>query len=378
MPKKVKQRKRRVQPAGAWQFLIRNRLNWLVILVPVALALEYLHADRLWVFIVSAAAIIPLAGLISHSTEQIASHTGPHLGGFLNATFGNAAELIIGLFALRAGLLEVVKASISGSILANILLVLGLSMVVGGIGREKQTFSRTRAGATSAMLMLAVVALVMPAVFDLAVFGSLEALPLQVWELSLLVAGVLILTYAAEIVFSFTRREAPLPAGEEEKPEMTLAAAVGILAVATAFAAWVAEVLVGAIGAATQSLGMSQFFVGIIIVAIVGNGAEHFTAVTVARKNRMDLAVNIATASSIQVALFVAPVLVFASLFFGHHLSLVFNAFEVVSLALAVSVVAVVSLDGESNWLEGVQLVAVYLILAIVFFFVPSGQAMGR
>jgi Ca2+:H+ antiporter len=336
--------------------------------------LHFTGLQGIWIFITSAISLLPLANLIGHATEQLANRTGPGIGGLLNATFGNAPELIIGLFALNAGLHEVVKASISGSILSNILFVLGTSMLAGGWHREKQTFSQRAAGANAAMLFLAVVALVMPAVFDLSVFGSLEATGLEIEELSLLVAGVLLLTYIATIIFSLTGRHGIYRVAESEEGNLRLGLTDSLLLLggATGLAAFQSELLVGSISLVTGRLGLSEFFMGVIIIALVGNAAEHFSAVTMAAQNRMDLSMTIATSSSTQIALFVAPVLIFASLLFGQPLSLVFNAFEIASLTLAVLILAIVSLDGESNWLEGLQLVAIYIVLAIVFYFVPS------
>lgn len=352
-------------------FLRENGLNWLLLFVPASIALKLAHASDTWIFITSALAIIPLAGLIGQATEELSERVGPAWGGFLNATFGNATELIIAIFALAGGLPQVVKASISGSIIGNILLVLGASMFVGGLGREKQHFSRTRAGASSAMLFLAVVALVMPAIFDRVEHPSANLL-LREEHLSLLVAIVLIITYAGSLVFTlFTHNEtAAGPVGKSHELKLTTANAVILLAAATALTAVESELLVGAIHTATRALHMTEFFIGVIVVAIIGNAAEHFTAVMAARKNQMDLAMNISTGSSIQIALFVAPALVFISYLFGPPLVLVFNPFEVVAIALSVVALAVVTLDGESNWLEGLQLIAVYFVLGIVFYFV--------
>ncbi|MCL5025946.1 MAG: calcium/proton exchanger [Chloroflexi bacterium] len=373
MPRTRKHRQQKGE-TGLFGYLGRSRLNWLLLLFPLSIAVELLGAPKLWLFVVSALAIVPLAGLIGQATEQLANRAGPGVGGLLNATFGNATELIIGLFALRAGLQEVVKASISGSIIGNILLVLGLSMLVGGWGRQTQTFSRTRAGASAGMLFLAVVALVMPALFDLTVFGSLEEQSPTLQYLSVLVAAVLMITYLASLVFSLkTHRDLFTSVPMEAEPaELSLSNSVLLLLVSTAAAAVAAELLVDAISVAAPALGMTKFFVGVIVVAVVGNAAEHFSAITMAMKNKMDLSLTIATGSGTQIALFVAPVLVFASLLFGQPMSLVFNAFEVVGVALSVIVLTVVSLDGESNWFEGLQLMAVYTVLAIVFYFVPS------
>jgi len=352
-------------------FMRTSWLNWLLLFVPASIVLQFAGMPETWVFIMAALAIIPLAGLIGQATEELACRVGHTWGGFLNATFGNATELIIAIFALSAGLPQVVKASISGSIIGYILLVLGASMFVGGLGRDKQHFSRTRAGASAAMLFLAVVALVMPAIFDRVEHPSASLL-LREEHLSLLVAVVLLITYLGSLVFTlFTHSEtATGPIGETHQPLLTTTNAVILLAAATALTAVESELLVGAIHAATKALHMTEFFVGVIVVAIIGNAAEHFTAVMVARKNQMDLAMNITTGSSIQLALFVAPVLVFVSYLFGPPLVLVFNLFEVVAIALSVIALTVVALDGESNWLEGLQLIAVYFVLAIVFFFV--------
>ena len=384
------------QEESLLSFIAGKRLNLLLIFVPLALAIELLHLPKLWLFGVSALAIIPLAGLIGEATEQVAHRTSPTVGGLLNATFGNATELIIAVFALRAGLTEVVKASIAGSIIGNALLVLGLAMFLGGWKRTRQYFDPTHASASAAMLLLAVVALVMPAVFDLVVYGNLRENTSVVQSLSLLVAVVLMLSYLASLVFSLRTQSSlfsPRPRSEprdiegavagipdqalaedveEEGPRLSLASSLTLLGIATAVTALVSELLVEGISEATEALGLTEFFVGVIVVAVVGNAAEHFSAVTMEMKNKMDLAVTIATGSSTQIALFVAPVLVMLSFLFGSPMSLVFNAFEIVGITLSVLILSIVSLDGESNWFEGLQLIAVYLILAIVFYFVPA------
>lgn len=369
--------RRKEQHAGLRSVLLENRLNVLLLFVPISIAVELLHLPDLWLFITSSIAVIPLAGLIGKATEELAHRVGPVGGGLLNATFGNAPELIIAIFALRAGLYEVVKASISGSIVGNILLVLGASMLVGGWGRDKQRFNRTSAGASTSMLVLAVVALVMPAIFDLSVFGSLERSAPVIEQLSLLVAVVLMATYFASLFFSLrTHSElfTSVPTeGEDEGPRLSLRTASFLLLVAAVVVSVEAEFMVEAIHEATIALGMTEFFVGVIVVAIVGNAAEHSSAVMLAMKNKMDISVTIATGSSTQIALFVAPVLVFASFLFGQPMSLVFNSFEIAAIALSVVILAVVTLDGESNWFEGLQLLAVYMVLAIVFYFVPAG-----
>jgi Ca2+:H+ antiporter len=353
--------------------LTSSWLNWLLIFVPISLAIDLLGFPKIWLFVTSALAIVPIAGLIGAATEQLAHRVGPGIGGLLNATFGNATELIIAFFALQAGLPNVVKASISGSIIGNILLVFGLAVFVGGLGRDKQTFNRTNAGAAAAMLFLASVALVMPALFDLTVFGSLERSSPILEQLSLLVAFVLLATYVANLIFSLkTHKDLFISVPEEERNLLEVKSAVVLLLGATILAALEAELLGAGLTDATAALGMTELFVGVVVVAVVGNAAEHFSAVSVAKKNQTDLAVTIATGSATQIALFVAPVLVIASFLMGQPLSLVFNAFEVVGITLAVLILAFVSLDGETNWFEGAQLIAVYVILAIVFYFVPA------
>ncbi len=355
-------------------FLGESWVGWLLLLVPVSWAIALLGLPRLWLFLFSALAIVPLAHLIGHGTEQVAGWIGHGPGGLLNAAMGNATELIISLFALKAGLFTVVKAAISGSLIGNTLLVLGMSMLIGGWGRDKQTFNRTKAGAMASMLFLAVVALVMPAVFDLSVFGTLRQPAASVDDLSLLVCVVLILTYMASLVFSLkTHREViPTVHTECDQPRLSLFNSVALLLAATVLVAVESELLVSSISDATAALGMTDFFVGVVVVAVIGNAAEYFTAMMMAKHNRMELAVTIATGAGTQVALFVAPVLVFASFAMGTPMNLVFDPFEIAGVTLTVFALALVALDGESNWFEGLQLTAVYLILAIVFFFVPA------
>jgi Ca2+:H+ antiporter len=357
-------------------FFSRSWLNVLLVFIPVSIGLEFLPVSEVLVFATAALAIIPLAGLISIGTEVATEHTGPGLGGFLNATFGNATELIIALFAVWAGLYDVVKASITGSILGNMLLVLGAAMIAGGWKRDKQKFNRTAAGAAVSMLVLAVAALVMPAVWDVVVVGRLGAPNATVEVLSLWTAVVLLVTYAGSLLFSlFTHRTLFTSVGPEEEAKdhrhHRLSSALILLTIATVLTAVEAEVLVGAVRPAAASLGMTELFIGVIIVAIIGNAAEHFTAIVAATKGQMDLSFNIAIGSSTQIALLVAPVLVLVSFLQPRPMDLVFNPFEIIALALAVAVVGVVSLDGESNWFEGLQLIAVYLILGLAFFFVP-------
>lgn len=368
-------RRRQQEQVGILSIIKESRLNWLLFFVPASIIISLLHLPQMWLFITSAIALIPLAGLVGTATEYLAARVGPGMGGFLNATFGNATELIVSLFALSKGLHVLVKASISGSIISNILLVLGTAMIAGGWKREKQTFNRTSAGASASMLFLAVVALVMPAVYDLTIFGSLKSHRVPIERLSIYVAAILIVTYTASLYFSIKTNHilfSSVPEDKEEECKLSQFNSLLLLGIAIAFTSLEAEYISDTIGVAKSALHLSEFFIGIVIIAIVGNAAEHFTAITMAAKNKMDLAVSICTSSSTQIALFVAPILIFASLLFGNPMSLVFNAFEVASIALSVLIVAMVSLDGESNWFEGIQLVAVYLVLAVVFYFVPA------
>jgi Ca2+:H+ antiporter len=361
-----------LRTAHGWPYL-------LVPLIPIAVVLELTHATPTVIFAASALGIIPTAALMGRATEELAAKSGPGIGGFLNVTFGNAPELIIALFALNAGLQEVVKASIVGSILGNILLVLGASMLVGGIGRDKQTFNRTSAGIQTTMLMLAAGALLMPAIFELVEGKGLPAPGAEsvnyggtVEHLSLAVAIVLIGTYLAGLFFSMkTHRALFNPEYEEEDTwGWSVRTSVIALAIAGVLVGLMSEVLVGSISEASESIGLSEFFVGVIVVAIVGNAAEHWVAVLVAKKNKMDLAVNIAIGSSAQIALFVAPVLVLASFFMDPFpLALVFNGFELGAILLTILVAQHVTADGESNWFEGVQLLALYFVLGLAFYF---------
>ncbi len=351
----------------------------LVPFIPAAILLDLLNASQGLIFVCSALGIVPTAALMGRATEELAARSGPGIGGLLDVTFGNAPELIIALFALGHGLHEVVKASLIGSILGNLLLVMGASMLVGGLGRERQRFNSTAASVQTSMLLLAAVAMVMPAVFQLVHGDGLPRVGVEMVSfgstielLSGLVAGVLIATYVTGLVFSLkTHRDLFNPEYEDEEtwgwsPRMSIA----MLAVAGVAVGVMSEILVGSISAASQSLGLSEFFIGIIVVAIVGNAAEHWVAVLVARKDKMDLSVNIAIGSSAQVALFVTPVLVLAGYFIGPGpLPLVFNGYELSALLFAVLIASYVSHEGESTWFEGVQLLAVYLVMAVVFAF---------
>jgi Ca2+:H+ antiporter len=363
---------RSVGPAG-WPYLF-------VPFIPIAVALDLAHASPTLIFFCSVLGIAPTAALMGRATEELADRAGPGIGGLLNVTFGNAPELIIALFALGHGLHELVKATLIGSIIGNCLLVLGGAMLTGGIGRRHQTFSRAGASAQTTMLLLAVVALAMPAIFEL-VDGH-HGLPLpgaarvdyggSVETLSLCVAVVLILSYGAGLLFSLrTHRDLfNPPADDVSHTAWSIRRSVAALAIAGVAVGVMSEVLVNSVSKAAHAVGLTEFFIGAVIVAIVGNAAEHWVALLVARKDKMDLAVNIAVGSAAQVALFVAPVLVLASFFIGPGpMPLVFNGFELGGIFLAVVIAHQVTQDGESNWFEGVQLLAVYVVLALAFGF---------
>jgi len=351
-----------------------NKLYLLLIFIPIAAVLELTHANPLLVFIASGLAIIPLAGLMGEATEQLACYVGAGAGALLNASFGNAAELIIALMALREGLHDVVKASITGSILGNILLVLGLAMIAGGLRFPRQRFNATAAGMGASLLLLAAVSLVVPALFHFTAADRGRSIEDR---LSLDIAVVLFCIYLLSLLFSL-RTHRHLYAGDHGEgggshhAQWTKQTAVIVLAAATLLTVVMSEFLVTALQPAAQTLGLTQVFVGVILVALVGNAAEHSTAVLVARKNQMDLALGIAVGSSLQIALFVAPCLVFASYGLGRPLDLIFTPFEVAAVTVSVLIVGFVAMDGESHWMEGVMLVGVYLILAIAFYFLPA------
>ncbi|MBX7137748.1 MAG: calcium/proton exchanger [Oligoflexia bacterium] len=354
--------------------LLTPSLDWLLICVPITLYLEHFAPQQgTAVFVFSCLAIIPLAGWMGRATESLASKMGEGIGGLLNATFGNAAELIIAIIALSRGMTEVVKASITGSIIGNILLVMGASYLLGGLRYPAQRFNATAARSQATTLSLATIALIMPAVFWFTVAPSAASTLER--NLSLDISIVLLITYGLSLLFSL-RTHKELFQGEEVEHAVehhfSVKAALAILMLATAGVAWMSEILVGAVEHAAHAFGMSSIFVGVIVVAIIGNAAEHSTAVLVARKNRMDLSMGIAIGSSVQIALFVAPLLVILSYFIGPQpIDLLFTPLEIVSIALAVWIAEQTSGDGESNWFEGVQLLSVYLVLGIIFYFLP-------
>jgi len=348
--------------------LRKPSLDWLLIFIPIAAICDYALHNHLATFLTAAAAIVPLAGLIGRSTEQLAAHAGPRVGGLLNATFGNVAELIISFFLILNNEFEVVLASLTGSIIGNLLLVLGLSMLLGGIKYKEQRFSAAAAGVHSTSLMLAVSGLLMPALFVLTTHSKEFV---QRETVSVVVALVLMALYACALFFTMVTHEHlfRVPT-EQEEPTWPRQRAIVILLIATALTAWMSEMLVSALEPALADVGLSKFFVGLIIIPVIGNAAEHSSAVTFALKNRLDITLEIAIGSSVQIALFVAPLLVFISAAVGHPMSFLFSPFEIAAVALSALLVSMISRDGESNWLEGTQLLGAYVIMAISFFFV--------
>lgn len=342
-------------------------LKYMLIFVPISFIAEFMHASPSIMFILAALSIIPLAGLMGEGTEEISFYSGPKIGGFLNGTFGNATELIISFFALKQGLFEVVKSSIAGAVIGNVLLVLGASMLAGGLRHKTQTFNKKVVEISSSMLLFAVIGLCIPALFTHTVDQSL--LNTRYEGLSVVVAIVMISIYVLSLVFSFfTHKHIYISNTEEENnAKWSLKKAISVLIISTILIAIESEFLVSGIESITSSLGLSEFFVGIIIIPIIGNAAEHSTGIVMAMKNKMDVALEIAIGSSLQIILFVAPILIFLSLLFT-PMSIIFNEFELIALIVSVFIVNRVSNDGESNWLEGVQLLAVYFIIAASFF----------
>jgi Ca2+:H+ antiporter len=344
-----------------------------VLLVFAVLAVigEILHWPALAIFLLAAIGVVPMAGFMGRATEELAIYTGPKLGGLLNATLGNAAELIIAIIAIREGLLTLVLASITGSILGNILLILGLSFLLGGVRHGKQRFDRTQAGVNATMLILAVIALAIPSFFN---FRIADVNQDSVEYLSLSTAVVMLIVYALSIIFSFrgTSTQEELSEAHDHTPTWSRGRSIAVLAGATVAIAGLSEILIGAVEPVVEQFGVSEFFLGIILIPLVGNVAEHVVGVQVALKNKMDLSLAISIGSSLQIALFVTPVLVFVSLLLGNPLQLTFDQFEIVAMIGAALIASLIALDGESNWLEGVQLLAVYVIIALAFFFLPA------
>jgi Ca2+:H+ antiporter len=346
--------------------MFKPRLEWLLVLVPVAIVLELVHGAPVAIFLISAFAILPLAGLIGHSTEELAARTGPQIGGLLNATFGNVTELIIAFFLILEGQLQVVKASITGSIIGNVLLVLGLAFLLGGASRTEQTFNIKSAGLHAASLVIAVGALLLPALFSF----TPGATNYRTEAVSVGVSVVLIATYLLALLFTLrTHRMLFRSEFEHEHAKWSIGRSIAVLAGATVFVALMSEFLVGALEPTVEELGLSKLFVGLIVVPIVGNAAEHSSAVFLAMKNKMDVSIEIAIGSSTQISLFIAPLLVFASLVVGHPMNLIFTGLEIAAVAFSAAILGFIVLDGRSNWFEGAQLLAAYVIMAVSFFF---------
>lgn len=359
---------------------LKPSLDWFLVFVPITAYLEFAKSDNhIAIFACACLAILPLAGWLGHATEHLAARTSEAIGGLLNATFGNAAELIIAFMALQKGLYPVVKASLTGSIIGNLLLVFGLSCLAGGLRFPTVRFNGAAARSQATLLSLTVIALVVPAAFHHLVMGSAQAAARES-DVSLEISILLLICYGLSLLFSlrthkqlFASAAAPDPEEEHADEPWTLQRSLLTLAVATGLIAWMSEVLVGSVEQAAHTLGMTSIFVGVIVVAIIGNAAEHSTAILVAMKNRMDLAFSIAVGSSIQIALFVAPLVVIASRFIGpSHMDLVFTTPEILAIGLSVLITAQISGDGETNWFEGVLALAVYLIFGILFFFLPE------
>lgn len=353
---------------------MKPSLDWLLVFVPIAVGLRFLSPEQsTFIFLTACLAIVPLAGWLGRATEHLAERTSQGVGGLLNATFGNAAELIIAIAALQKGLYPVVKASLTGSIIGNVLLVLGASVLAGGLKHSIQKFNEVAARSQTTNLWLAAISLIVPAMYHY--LGGAEGHKNED-DISTEISIVLLITYGLSLLFSLKTHK-QLFSGEEEPGEhaeaWSVGKALGVLAGATALVAWMSEILVGSVEQAAHSFGMTSIFVGVIVVAIVGNAAEHSSSVMAAMKNKMDLSLGISIGSSIQIALFVAPVLVILSHFIGPHpMNLVFSPAEVLAIGLSVLIAGQIASDGESNWLEGVQLLAVYLIFGIMFYFLPE------
>lgn len=347
---------------------MKPKLEWLLVFFPAAIVLELIHGPAVAIFITTSLAILPLAGMIGHATEELALRIGSNAGGLLNATFGNMTELIIALFLILEGEIEIVKASITGSIIGNVLLILGLSFVVGGWRRKEQTFSHVAAEVHSASLLLAVIALLMPALFAL----TGEATVFRTEAVSVGVSIVLVAIYGLGLLFSFKTHKSQFgdPHASDEEPKWSKGKALGMLAGSTVAVALMAEFLVGALEETVDELGLSKLFVGLIVVPIVGNAAEHSSAIMFAAKDKMNIAIEIAIGSSTQIALFVAPLLVFLSLALGQPMDLIFTGFEIAAVGFSAAILGFIALDGKSNWLEGAQLLGAYVIMAISFFFI--------
>ena len=353
-------------------------LNVLLVFLPIAAFLEFTGGNPTLIFISAALAILPLAGIMGQATEQLAVRSGSAIGGLLNATFGNATELIIAFFALQAGKLEVVKASLIGSILGNLLLVMGLAVLVGGLKYKEQRFNLKSMGTISSLLTISLIALSIPTIFDYAARAVAPEAAAQLdVNLSDAAAVVLIVMYVCYLLFTLRTHKDILSTHDDEEAEedpgklWSVPLSVGVLAASTVAVAFMSEFLVGTLEAATASLGLTEFFVGLILIPIIGNAAEHAAAVMFALRNKMNLSMTISLGSTVQVALLVAPLLVLAGLLVGQPMNLVVTPLELIAIVAAVLIANSVVRDGESNWLEGVLLLGVYVILAFAVFFYP-------
>jgi len=349
-------------------------LRWLLIFIPISAALAWTHANPLWVFVTGIIAIIPLADTIRKSTEELSKHTGSAAGGLLNVTFGNLPELILALFVLRDGNIGVVKAQITGSLIGNSLFGLGLAALVGGWRRVKQTFVCEQVGLQSSLLTLSIIAIALPAAFTYTEHGQISATEMSHLSemLSIGVAVVLLLVYGASLVYTLvTHRDIFSQLDQTPETDWPLSKALGILILATLATAFEAELVAGALSETAKSVGLSEFFLGIIVLAVVGNASEYFAAVYFAKKDRMDMVLQITVGSTIQIALFTAPVLVLVSYFMGKPMNLVFNnPLELIAIVGAALAIKTIAQDGETNWFEGVLLLAIYALMAFAFFFV--------
>ena len=353
-------------------------MRWLIymlVFVPISLGLHLSHAPEVWVFVTSCLGIVPLAGYMGTATEELAKRFGPGVGGLLNATFGNATELIIAIIAVRAGQTDVVKASLIGSIIGNVLLVLGLSVFAGGIKHKIQTFNKDVAQSHSAMLGVAVMSLLVPALFVSAAHLTGKAAEAKIQGLSTGVSAVLVVLYFGSLIFSLKTHEDLFQNPEDAEAEPPLwkqRTALGVLVACTLAVALESELLVGAIDPVISQWHMSKVFLGIILIPLVGNAAEHSTAVLMALKNKMDISLNIAISSSTQIAMFAAPLIIFVSPMLGHPVSILFNTFELAAVSAAAAIAVLISMDGKSHWLEGAQLLATYFIVALAFYYIAG------
>ena len=351
------------------------RWQWaMLVFLPISIAMHFLHAPPVWMFAAACLAIVPLAGAMGAATEELAKYYGQAFGGLMNATFGNATELIIAVVAVMNGEVDVVRASLIGSIIGNLLLVLGLSALLGGLRYKEQKFSKDAAGTHSSMMTIAVISLLVPAIFVRSVPHLHEA-DMRVQNLSMCVAGVLIALYIGGLVFALRTHQSAFVPQEPEEPEpptMKRATAIWRLLGSTIAIAIESELLVHSIGPVVHALHMSKLFLGIILIPIIGNAAEHSTAVVTALKNKMDISLNIAVSSATQIAMFVAPVIILVSAFTPSHVTILFSNVELITVVVGVVIAGQVTRDGKTNWLEGAQLLTVYIIIALAFFFIPA------